>query len=81
MTTYTIKPLAWRQSVGRNRWHADTVLGIMMADKASDGAWFWAHFFDNDVDEAEEICVSRKDAIEKAEAFYLEQIKQALVPV
>lgn len=80
MTTYTIKPLAWRQSVGRNRWHADTVLGIMMIDKTGD-SWSWACFFSDCPVEVVGQCESRKDGIAKAEAFYLARIKQALVPV
>ena len=77
MTAYTIKPLAWRKSVGRDRWYADTVLGILMVDKM-DGAWNWACYFDDDDAATDGACESRKDGIERAEAFYFERIKQAL---
>jgi hypothetical protein len=80
MTTYTIKPLVWGKAVGRDRWYADTVLGILMVDKTG-GEWNWACFLDDDDAETGGPCESRKDGIAKAEAIYLEHIKQALVPV
>jgi hypothetical protein len=79
MTTYTIKPLAWGGTVARDRWYASTILGLLMVDKTG-GEWKWACFFDDKDAETGGTCESRKDGIAKAEAIYLERIKQALVP-
>lgn len=77
MTTYTIKPLVWCKSVGRDRWYADTVLGMLMVAKTN-GSWSWTGFYGNEDSEVGGQCESRKDGIAKAEAFYFEGIKRAL---
>ena len=75
-TTYTIKPLVWT-CIGTT-YSANSVIATFIIYKYS-GQWFVSSCFDGceDIDEA---CSGPQEGKAKAEAFYLERIKQALVP-
>lgn len=83
MKTYTIKPLEWHHSAGGAE--ASCVLGTLSVYRAEqdDGSfkWFWSYCFDEYYNEGYEECRTRKEGKEKAEALYVERIKQALEEV
>lgn len=83
--TYRIKPLEWERQKHGGGIAAYCVLGDFKVYKSEgeDGKfkWFWSYCFDEYFNEGYEECRTMKEGRQKAEALYIERIKQALEAV
>lgn len=81
MKTYAIKPLEWIKTIHNSGKWTQTVFGKMSVIEDDGGDWRWSWCFDEFYDYGSEECEGIEDGIAKAETFYLERIKQALLEV
>lgn len=80
--TYKIRPLVWESYVlsdGVSKMLTTQTIWGSMRVEHEDGCVKWSYCFDEYYDEDDYRCESIEDGKQKAEAFYLSRLKDALI--